>query len=643
MKRIDVRDLCGNTRDLVCCSGPSRSTVVVPDVVRPVCVAQNDVTTTEEVTKPSAEETPKIPLCSVCGVRLSEQEQRAHYKSDWHSFNLKLKLSGGRPVSEQEFTDIATHGDVEIPSDEESPIESSDSEPEELVLDTGTPQVTFTSRITGDHYTLWKCVITPLLPSTTSADSFNTASVDALTRLCQGLFSWAFILCGGGYFAGAIYEHDHIVAHKTFHRYTVRKKQGGTQSTRDAKGHAPQSGGAGLRRYNEKRLTEDIIELMAQWSPQFRQCTHIFIHAPGSNRKLFVGKLAPFQPEDPRVQSIPFTTGRATLIEIAKAKQMLLSCTWEQRSAFDSVSGLLLELPKLDKEKALLALCAVARDTDSIQQIFQLVLTPVEAVQPLGGFQSATFFLLHSLCARGSLAEAQHLLHLITAIPNEASSAATCTPKILLSMQNGENGTCLHAASINGFGEAVRMLLESGSDPTIRDTQGKTAYDVALTSAARTVFRQFATEHPDMFDYSSVGIPPLRSAPQPTPTEEPTPTNTTTPSKKKKNKKRKSKNNPPPEAIPETSTPITVPAKPKKTNKPPKTAKATKDTNTPVTPFRSTSNTPAPPASKSTQAAPPAEGCCSYCSKPLPSEPFSRLSYVYCTTACVAAHRKQLS
>ncbi|KAH3767701.1 hypothetical protein Pelo_470 [Pelomyxa schiedti] len=159
------------------------------------------------------------------------------------------------------------------------------------------------------------------------------------------------------------------------------------------------------------------------------------------------------QPEDPRVQSIPFTTGRATLIEIAKAKQMLLSCTWEQRSAFDSVSGLLLELPKLDKEKALLALCAVARDTDSIQQIFQLVLTPVEAVQPLGGFQSATFFLLHSLCARGSLAEAQHLLHLITAIPNEASSAATCTPKILLSMQNGENGTCLHAASINGFGE----------------------------------------------------------------------------------------------------------------------------------------------------------------------------------------------
>lgn len=47
-----------------------------------------------------------------------------------------------------------------------------------------------------------------------------------------------------------------VLAHKTFHRYTTRRKQGGSQSVNDnAKGPA-KSAGAQLRRYGEQALRE---------------------------------------------------------------------------------------------------------------------------------------------------------------------------------------------------------------------------------------------------------------------------------------------------------------------------------------------------------------------------------------------------
>ena len=52
---------------------------------------------------------------------------------------------------------------------------------------------------------------------------------------------------------------DEVIAHKTFHRYTVRAKRGTAQGSRDKQGNAPHSAGASLRRYNESALTEVSI------------------------------------------------------------------------------------------------------------------------------------------------------------------------------------------------------------------------------------------------------------------------------------------------------------------------------------------------------------------------------------------------
>lgn len=91
---------------------------------------------------------------------------------------------------------------------------------------------------------------------------------------------WALFMVAGGHFAGAVVrvsrpegEEDEggvtkkgklrkpkpdneVLMHKTFHRYTTRRKQGGSQSTNDNSKSKAVSAGAMLRRYGEQALRE---------------------------------------------------------------------------------------------------------------------------------------------------------------------------------------------------------------------------------------------------------------------------------------------------------------------------------------------------------------------------------------------------
>ena len=69
---------------------------------------------------------------------------------------------------------------------------------------------------------------------------------------------WAVFMLGGGHFAGAVFRGAEPILHKTFHCYTVRAKQGGSQGASDnSRGHA-KSAGASLRRYNEQALVQHV-------------------------------------------------------------------------------------------------------------------------------------------------------------------------------------------------------------------------------------------------------------------------------------------------------------------------------------------------------------------------------------------------
>jgi hypothetical protein len=124
-----------------------------------------------------------------------------------------------------------------------------------------------------------------ILPSNTPSTDY----VDALKRMqdpVAGGRTWAMFMVAGGHFAGAVVRvsksdedsdsdqvnskrkklkqpkpDTEVLRHKTFHRYTTRRKQGGSQSVNDnAKGNA-KSAGALLRRYGEQALRDVCNQL----------------------------------------------------------------------------------------------------------------------------------------------------------------------------------------------------------------------------------------------------------------------------------------------------------------------------------------------------------------------------------------------
>ena len=60
--------------------------------------------------------TPELPTtfstgpraCNICqGVTfLDVDQQRAHFRTDWHRYNIKTRLNGGKPVSESAFVQL---------------------------------------------------------------------------------------------------------------------------------------------------------------------------------------------------------------------------------------------------------------------------------------------------------------------------------------------------------------------------------------------------------------------------------------------------------------------------------------------------------------------------------------------------------
>ena len=65
---------------------------------------------------PSRSSTPELPAtfntgpraCNICqGVSfLDVDQQRAHFRTDWHRYNIKTRLNGGKPVSEPAFAQL---------------------------------------------------------------------------------------------------------------------------------------------------------------------------------------------------------------------------------------------------------------------------------------------------------------------------------------------------------------------------------------------------------------------------------------------------------------------------------------------------------------------------------------------------------
>lgn len=179
------------------------------------------------------------------------------------------------------------------------------------------------------------------------------------------LRSWTIILFGGGHFSIAvvalnphiaprisskarpcpeqgsdaeILQEDRsliVLAHKAFHRYTTRKKQGGSQSAQDASGKFAKSAGAQLRRYGEAALAEEVRALLglSGYRKLIGDSERVYVRANGRTARgilwTWPGAASASMPNasplegprtDGRMRTIPFTTrNKATVGECLRA------------------------------------------------------------------------------------------------------------------------------------------------------------------------------------------------------------------------------------------------------------------------------------------------------------------------------------
>ncbi|XP_063421808.1 tRNA endonuclease ANKZF1-like [Mytilus trossulus] len=288
--------------------------------------------------------------CNYCEADFeSREEQKRHYKSDWHRYNLRLRLKGLNSVNEDQFEElsgnISSLSGSESDSDDDDnhatskPIgmaarfqrklevigtgSSTDSDTEDNIMDDRArkyPKI-FLKNSLGDLISLYRCVVCHKKVTPTSHSDLMSMVTDIPMHM-----KWAVMMSSGGHFAGAIFDRDNIIAHKTFHRYVVRAKRGTAQSSRDSQGNAPKSAGAALRRYNEAALQEDVRALLTSWDEHIKSCDLIFLRAPSFNKKIFFsGKTPPLDKKDKRIRMIPFQTKRPTHNEVQRVHQMLAS------------------------------------------------------------------------------------------------------------------------------------------------------------------------------------------------------------------------------------------------------------------------------------------------------------------------------
>ncbi|KAF4516827.1 hypothetical protein B566_EDAN006221 [Ephemera danica] len=229
--------------------------------------------------------------CSFCQTSFKDQtEQRNHYKLDWHRHNLKQSLRGRAFVNEEEFAKLAD--DVSSISGSES--ESNDSD--NLILE----ERDAPSSQQQNHAV---SIRHPKDAPDTQEQLFD------LAKNCPKLSKWAILMIGGGHFAAAVFEGNSILLHKTFHSYTVRAKQGGSQGSRDS------------RSGTSHPKSADVLET---WSSELEKCNIIFLRAVSHNRSLiFTGKNSPIKKSDKRIRNIPFPTRRATFSEVKRVHGLL--------------------------------------------------------------------------------------------------------------------------------------------------------------------------------------------------------------------------------------------------------------------------------------------------------------------------------
>ena len=490
--------------------------------------------------------------CMLCTISFPNvNEQRRHVRSDWHGYNLKQKLRGAASVTENDFEKLVDDLDESISGSGSNSEESEDDDDRKdstltallkkqaKLSSTDGDQANYApkkkKRGSGKPPLIW--FSTSLLPSNTSLGIYRALFteleqqeesniVEILRKkqlkpvpskprpnpsggvpLPSTMTSPQIFLCmvGGGHFAGMIVSlapkmgmasgveqrQAMVIAHKTFHRYTTRRKQGGSQSSNDSAKGAAHSAGASIRRYNEAALEGEIRAMLTEWKDLIDSSQLIFVRATGSsNRRTLFG---PYDGQilrhnDPRNRGFPFSTRRATQAELMRA---FVELTRVKVSEVD--------------EEALAAAKAAEEEREAISQ--KPAVTLDEPAAPKQSKEEEAL-LLHTSQLQALIRRSRAPAVLSYISGNSLPPDFEFHPPEARAHHHAS--TSLHlAASVNSPAVVLALLTKAGANPEFPNGEGKPAFDLAGDRATRDVFRVARAElGEDRWDWASAHVPP---------------------------------------------------------------------------------------------------------------------------------------
>ncbi|KAG2070226.1 hypothetical protein BDR04DRAFT_1100455 [Suillus decipiens] len=488
--------------------------------------------------------------CNVClGATFADvTEQRSHFRSDWHRYNVKVRLRSGSPVTELAFAQLVD-GLEDSLSGSASSDESSDDSDAVKALVSKIKRTSRSSSPSEERQTPLTAVTwfhSPpstqigvyrmLFPIDTPTSSY-LAELKSMQERVEGGRKWAMFMVAGGHFAGAIVEvsrpaEDHdstvyakakkkppkpkpetsILKHKTFHRYTTRRKQGGSQSVNDNSKGAAISAGAMLRRYGEQALRDDIRNLLRDWADDIQDCERIWLRASVSNKRIFLDyENCVIDKGDDRLRTFPFPTRRPTqselvrcLLELTQVKTSHL--TEEALRAQDEAFLASLPKPKATPSAAPTAAPEKAKpqrltkEEEAYREKWSRLLDMITKgrSEPLKSFwerEGASLGGVDALIPEWTGDRRASLLQVAV-----QSGQEDVTRWLLYELH--ANPTIIAPSSGVHQEDNTANESDSSNPPTLQGAGSRrTAYDLARTRAIRDVFRQCAGDHPDWWDW----------------------------------------------------------------------------------------------------------------------------------------------
>ncbi|KAL8788132.1 MAG: hypothetical protein Q9195_007439 [Heterodermia aff. obscurata] len=501
----------------------------------------------------AADRTKPPASCQLCGVAFQNvSEQRHHIRSDWHGYNLKQKLKGLRGVDEAQFDKLVEDLDESISGSEESESET-DEEKKETTLsavlkrqaklhhdgpDLNLDALKKSKRSSGKPPLLW--FTTPLLPQNTSLGVYRVlfteeeqneescliegirqkqisptvpnsaqAGVYGISSAASTADPHIFMcMIGGGHFAAMIVSlapiinkkhkgleerQARVIAHKTFHRYTTRRKQGGSQSANDSAKGAAKSAGASIRRHNEMALESEIRALLTDWKELIDKAQLIFTRATGSsNRKIIFGPYdgQVLKNSDSRNRTFPFSTRRATQAELMRAFVELTR----------------VKVSEVDEE----ALAAAAAEKEQEASGSKAESKPLLPKVPKATKEDEAA-LLHTSQLQALIRRTKAPAILAYLTTNNISADFEFQPSD--TQANHHAPTPLHlASSINSPVTVYSLLTKAAASPLKVNGEGKVAFDLAGDRATRDAFRVARSELGEgRWDWNAAHCPPALS------------------------------------------------------------------------------------------------------------------------------------